>query len=613
MYNREALRYALVMRSKTHGPDNRLQINELDLDILSLPRADAQGREAAEASPPPCSDSETGEGDHQKGDGGGAPQGGLGVAIARKTSCKALKTWNPRPGFRRVDRRSSVAVTPVGGNRIETPRPTHSALVLIPGRAPLIMMRFVSWRPGLGVVIARKIGRKTLKTWNPRPGFRGLDGRSSPTLVAVGGYPRYAMADPFGPGPDPGACPADHDEILVAAPRLGRCDRPENRPQALENMESAPGNVRSVVARRFEGRRRRCSETQAPMLSRIAMPPKPVERRASFDALRRLAMTARSRTGSAPIRSLGVAIARKIRRKALETLNPRPGSRRIDRRSSLAVAPVGGDRLGSNTGSGVAIARKTRRKALKTLNPRPGFRRIDRRSSLALAPVGGDRLGSNAGSGVAIARKTRRKALETLNPRPGFRRVGRKSSRALASVGGDRLGSNAGSGVAIARKTRRKALETLNPRPGFRRVGRKSSRALASVGGDRLGSNAGLGVAIARKIGRKVLETLNPRPGFRRVDRRSSPVLAPVGGDRPVTRRPGARCPSSRGDRGTTRRSGGTEGARRPAGSLRLRPVPRGPSGDSPSCECRTPAPFRRGACRDNPDADQGSWSQEAP
>ncbi len=57
-----------------HDPDNRLPIPGLDQDIFPLPRADAQGRKAAEASPPPCSDSETGERDHPKGDGGRVPQ-----------------------------------------------------------------------------------------------------------------------------------------------------------------------------------------------------------------------------------------------------------------------------------------------------------------------------------------------------------------------------------------------------------------------------------------------------------------------------------------------------------------------------------------------------------
>ncbi len=34
------------------------------LRMVPLPRADAQGRKGADASPPPCSASETGEGDH---------------------------------------------------------------------------------------------------------------------------------------------------------------------------------------------------------------------------------------------------------------------------------------------------------------------------------------------------------------------------------------------------------------------------------------------------------------------------------------------------------------------------------------------------------------------
>ena len=52
------------------------------LRMVPLPRADAQGRKGAATSPPPCSDSETGEGDHPKGGGGGAARGGL-AAIQR--------------------------------------------------------------------------------------------------------------------------------------------------------------------------------------------------------------------------------------------------------------------------------------------------------------------------------------------------------------------------------------------------------------------------------------------------------------------------------------------------------------------------------------------------
>ncbi len=238
-----------------------------------------------------------------------------------------MKTWNPRPGFRPVDRRSSLALDPVGGYRLGTPRPTHSALVRIPGPVPRITTRFLSWRP-----------------------------------------------------------------------RLGRCDRPENRPQALGNIESAPGNVRSS--------------------------------------------------------SRGV------------------------RRTTRAMQ--------RNPGAGALP---------------------DRHAAEA-----------------------------------------RRETRAFGRL----------TGLAM----------------------------LAWALGDP-GPNAGLGVAIARKIGRKVLKTWNPRPGI-------------FG-------------PSSRGDRRATPRSRGTQDPRRPAGSLRPLRFPRGPSCGSPSCECRTPAPFRRGARRDNPDADQGSWSQEAP
>ncbi len=49
---------------------------------------------SADASPPPCSVSETGEGDHPKGGGGGAPQGGLGLTPARKFGRNALISLN---------------------------------------------------------------------------------------------------------------------------------------------------------------------------------------------------------------------------------------------------------------------------------------------------------------------------------------------------------------------------------------------------------------------------------------------------------------------------------------------------------------------------------------
>jgi len=54
------------------------------LRTVPLPRADAQGRKGADAFPPPWCVSETGEGDHPKGGGGGAPQGGLAVTIVRE-------------------------------------------------------------------------------------------------------------------------------------------------------------------------------------------------------------------------------------------------------------------------------------------------------------------------------------------------------------------------------------------------------------------------------------------------------------------------------------------------------------------------------------------------
>ena len=146
--------------------------------------------------------------------------------IARKIGRKALKTWNPRPGFRRVDRRSLQAVAPVG-DRPVTPRPGAVGMTARALTSPGANARTAG-------PIARKIGRKALKTWNPRPGFRRVDRRSLQAVAPVGDRPVT---------PRPGALGMTARALTSSCGRgrPGRSDRPENRPQGLENTESAPG------------------------------------------------------------------------------------------------------------------------------------------------------------------------------------------------------------------------------------------------------------------------------------------------------------------------------------------------------------------------------------
>ena len=157
--------------------------------------------------------------------------------------------------------------------------------------------------PGISTDRSRKLS-------GPRPGRPGS--------------PPCAKADPFGPGPSPRTCPADHDEVLVEAPRPVRCDRPENRPQALGNIESAPGNVGSSsrgVRRTTRAMQRNPGAGALP--DRHAAEARRETR--AFGRLTGLAMLAWALGGPGPNAGLGVAIARKIGRKVLKTWNPRPG------------------------------------------------------------------------------------------------------------------------------------------------------------------------------------------------------------------------------------------------------------------------------------------------
>ncbi len=214
-------------------------------------------------------------------------------------------------------------------------------------------------------------------------------------------------------------------------------------------------------------------------------------------------------------------------------------------------------------GLGAAVARKISRKPLKTLIPRPGLRPLRR----AVGPVWAIRAGSPGASspatlgtrldklvagrpGVAVARKISRQRLKTMIPRPGSRplrpavgaigavRAGSPdmSSSATLGTGLDKLVAGR-PGVAVARNRQRGGPETLDacllssPR-------KRGSSALARARApDRqlrpsppwMPAFAGmttLAVAVARKFSRKPSKTLIQRPGpLPRHDSRSSPGI----------------------------------------------------------------------------------------
>src|SRR5271166_4706909 len=107
--------------------------------MVPLPRADAQGRRSAPAFSSPCNASETGEGDHPKGHGGGAPQaawqlpagatptaGVDGVAIITRPT-------SPRQAWGRLPRRARGRL---GKERREAARPEEPAPLAERGDAP---------------------------------------------------------------------------------------------------------------------------------------------------------------------------------------------------------------------------------------------------------------------------------------------------------------------------------------------------------------------------------------------------------------------------------------------------------------------------------------------
>ena len=81
--------------SNTQGVRPTTKAPTTMLRMVPLPRAAAQGRKGADASPPPCSDSETGEGDHPKGGGGGAPRDNLEVTMLQVLAPNSLISAPP--------------------------------------------------------------------------------------------------------------------------------------------------------------------------------------------------------------------------------------------------------------------------------------------------------------------------------------------------------------------------------------------------------------------------------------------------------------------------------------------------------------------------------------
>jgi hypothetical protein len=101
------------------------------------------------------------------------------------------------------------------------PRPSPSRLVLIPGSSPGIRMRLLLRQPGTR---ARKSPRNTLKRFKTGS---GRDKARSHQPKAAGRGPRRRPSRP--------------DTASPQCQRRARRDRPENFPQALGNIESAPG------------------------------------------------------------------------------------------------------------------------------------------------------------------------------------------------------------------------------------------------------------------------------------------------------------------------------------------------------------------------------------
>ena len=262
----------------------------------------------------------------------------------------------------------------------------------------------------------------------------------------------------------------------------GRCSAPSSlRRETVERLDGRPRYdliLRSPRSGRLEGRSRR-------------------RRRARWSVLRDAPPAApllRTRRPGRTAATLSVTVARKIRRKPLKRLIPRPGLRRT--RNFRPLRPAGTcfetRRFASLLSMRVAsacqpprrltIARKFCCKPLKRLIPRPAFRRPPKPSAARMRRNPGPARPPLTRSGetrrrLTIARKFRRKPLKRLIPRPGLRPT--RNFRPLRSAGPcfemRRFASLLSIGAAsarpppwrlrIARKFCCKPLKRLIPRP----------------------------------------------------------------------------------------------------------------------------------------------------
>ena len=302
-----------------------------------------------------------------------------------------------------------------------------------------------------------KISRNPLKTLIPRPGSRPFRG----AIRAVGS----GWSDTSAPGrltTKPEKTAADRPGVAVAR-RI--CRNPLKTLIPRPGFRAFRGAIRAVGSG--------CSDTSAP----ATLTTRPEK-------------TAADRPGG--------ALARRISRNPLKTLIPRPGFRPF-RGAIRAVGSGWSDtsapgRLTTkpeNTAAdraGVAVARRICRKPLKTLIPRPGFRPFrgairavgsgcSDASSPAMLTTRPEKTAAGRPGG-ALARRICRKPLKTLIPCPGFRpfrgairAVGSgcsdASSPAMLTTRPEKTAAGCPGG-AIARKILRNPLKTLIPRPGPR-------------------------------------------------------------------------------------------------------------------------------------------------
>ena len=318
----------------------------------------------------------------------------------------------------------------------------------------------------------------------------------------------------------------------------GRCSAaPSLRRETVERLDGRPRHdliPRSPRSGRLEGRSRRRRRARW-SLPRDATPAAPLLR------TRRQGRTAAT---------LSVTVARKIRRKPLKRLIPRPGLRRTRnlrpsrpartcfetrRFASLLSMRAASARPPSRRPT---IARKFCCKPLKRLNPRPAFRCPPKPSAARMRRDPGPARPPLTRSGerrrrLTITRKIRRKPLKRLIPRPGLRRTRNLrpsrpagtcfETRRFASLLSMRAASARPPSrrPTIARKFCCKPLKRLNPRPAFRCPPKPSAARMRRDPGPARPPLTRSGerrrrLTITRKIRRKPLKRLIPRPGLRR-------------------------------------------------------------------------------------------------